>query len=166
MDVHTTATQSYDQTLLARDIMVRRVFTLRTEQDVYEAVDLLLGRDDSGAPVVNDAFELVGVLSEKDCISALMRAFTERLPASTVADAMTREVRTIRPDTDLLTIAHLFKNHAFRRLPVVDGRRLVGQVRRRELLTALASVLREDPHYEAALLYLSAVDVERRVEFE
>lgn len=39
MDVHTTATQPYDQTLRAREIMVRRVFTLRREQDVYEAVD-------------------------------------------------------------------------------------------------------------------------------
>jgi CBS domain-containing protein len=141
----------------ARDIMVKRLITLDEDMDVYRAIDLLLHNRISGAPVVGKRYELIGILSEKDCIGALTRSLVERLPFTRVADAMTREVYTLSEDDDLLSIAHVFTSKPFRRLPVVRGDTLVGQISRRDLLRTMAALLRAHPDYHAASLYLSAL---------
>ena len=147
-----------NKTLTARDIMATSLFTLREDQDVNDAIDGLLERRISGCPVLDANDRLVGVMSEKDCILALVRAFYHKLPSGTVADVMSKQVRSIPPSMDLLSIAQLFLQNHFRRLPVVDGEHLVGQISRRDLLTAISKVLRTNPHHEAATLYLSAID--------
>ena len=77
---------------------------------------------------------------------------------STDASAfMDRKARTIAEDTDLLTIARIFKNTPYRRLPVLRGRRLVGQISRRDVLAATHGLLARAPQPGQALLYLSAV---------
>ncbi len=77
---------------------------------------------------------------------------------STDASAfMDRKARTISEGTDLLAIARIFKSTPYRRLPVLRGRRLVGQISRRDVLTATHSLLVKVPQPGQALLYLSAV---------
>jgi len=77
---------------------------------------------------------------------------------STDASAfMDRKARTIAEDTDLLTIARIFKSTPYRRLPVLRGRRLVGQISRRDVLAATHGLLVKAPQPGQALLYLSAV---------
>ncbi len=142
--------------LQAGDIMIRKLITLREEEDIYDAVSRLLRHKISGAPVVRDGNQLVGILSEKDCIREMVRGFYEQLPALTVGDAMTREVATIERETDLLTIADLFIKNSFRRVPVVDGLELVGQISRSDLLKAITQVLTDRPQHEVGL-YLSAL---------
>ena len=141
----------------AREMMTARLTTVRADMRVLDAVRLLLKHRYSGAPVVDDGYRLVGMLSEKDCIQALLRAVDERLPSSLVADVMTRGVTTVTESTDLLTIAHMFTTQPLRRIPVVreDGV-LVGQISRRDLLEAAVRVWDDSPNREAAVLYLSA----------
>lgn len=77
---------------------------------------------------------------------------------STDASAfMDRKARTISEDTDLLTIARIFKSTPYRRLPVLRGSRLVGQISRRDVLAATHGLLVRAPQPGQALLYLSAV---------
>ena len=58
---------------------------------------------------------------------------------------MTRTPESIAPDTNLLEIVHIFLTKTFRKLPVVDGQgRVVGQVSRRDALTALEQ-MRDNP---------------------
>jgi predicted transcriptional regulator len=141
--------------LLAAQIMRRKLFTLRTEQSVYEAIEVLLSKGISGAPVIDADHNLIGLLSEKDAIQALLTGIYDRLPTPTVGSTMRRKLTTISADTDLLTIAHLFIKHAFRRLPVVDGDKLIGQISRRDLLAAMNGMLKGENPYEAASLFLS-----------
>jgi len=148
--------------LCARDMMIKRVKTVRPETQIADAVKMLLRHGFSGAPVLDASGELVGILSEKDCIQALMRAVVERLPSSQVRDVMTEDVITVTPDTHLLTIAHMFLNKPIRRLPVVENGKLVGQISRRDLLRHAAAVFEDAPSRSAAVLYLSAVDGSRR----
>ncbi|MCE2557162.1 MAG: CBS domain-containing protein [Acidobacteria bacterium] len=70
---------------------------------------------------------------------------------------MDRKARTISEDTDLLTIARIFKSTPYRRLPVLRGRRLAGQISRRDVLAATHGLLVQAPQPGQALLYLSAV---------
>jgi CBS domain-containing protein len=51
-----------------------------------------------------------------------------------VRDIMSTDMTTVSPDTDLYALAHLFVQKRVRRLPVVDGRELLGQVSRRDVL--------------------------------
>ncbi|MBX2799095.1 MAG: CBS domain-containing protein [Myxococcales bacterium] len=141
----------------ARHMMTTRLHTVRSDQPVLDVVKLLLKQRVSGAPVVDDRYHLVGMLSEKDCIQALLRAVSERLPSSQVRDVMSPEPVTVSPDADLLTVSHLFVTRPMRRLPVVSEEGLLlGQISRRDLLQAAVEVWDRAPSREAAVLYLSA----------
>ena len=61
---------------------------LKENMDVYFAIALLLKNKISGAPVINDANKLVGILSEKDCLRVFANGSFHNLPASIVADYM------------------------------------------------------------------------------
>lgn len=140
----------------ARDIMITRVKTVKPDDRVFDAVQLLLKHKVSGAPVVDADGTLVGMLSEKDAIHALMRAVVDRLPSHRVADVMTRKLLTVDEDAHMLTVAHLFLDNPVRRLPVVRQGKLVGQISRRDLLAKAVSIFDDRPNRQAAILYLSA----------
>jgi CBS domain-containing protein len=143
--------------IVARDMMVTRLHTFGPDERVYTVVRKLLKYGVSGAPVVDKDHNLVGILSEQDCIHALLRALHSRLPSATVADAMTSEPITVTADADFLTVAHLFVKTRVRRIPVVAGPKLLGQISRRDLLKAATRVFDKSPDRDAALLYLSAL---------
>ena len=145
------------QTMLARDMMVTGVITASPEMDVCEAMDLLLQHRISGLPVVDDAGNLVGILSEKDCLPVLIDAVYENMPSMKVGKLMTEPKRTIPPDLDFLAIARIFINEHYRRLPVVDGRRLLGQISRCDLLRVASKMLLPESKHQASFLYLSKV---------
>ena len=126
----------------AENIMIREVVVMTPEMDLYEAMRLLLSKRFSGAPVVDEAGVLVGVLSEKDCLRVLAgEVVLEGLPEGRVADYMSRDPVTVSPSTSLFDIVALFLDRHFRRLPVVEkGGRLVGQISRRDVLRAIESI--------------------------
>ncbi|MCB9666349.1 MAG: CBS domain-containing protein [Alphaproteobacteria bacterium] len=145
--------------LIARDLMQTSVRTVRPDDRVYDTVKMLVRKGLSGAPVVDADRRVVGMLSEKDCIKALVHAVVERLPSHLVEHVMSRDVRTVLPETHYLTVAHLFLQHPIRRLPVVDGEgRLVGIIGRSDLLKHAIDVFEAAPSREAAILYLSAFE--------
>ncbi|MBW3541585.1 MAG: CBS domain-containing protein [Planctomycetes bacterium] len=146
-----------NQPVLARDIMVTRLVTLSPDMDAFEAINLLLRHEISGAPVVDAAGNLLGVFSEKDCMSVLVEGAYQQLPSTRVSAFMGSALRTIDEDADLLSIAQIFLNTSYRRLPVVRGARLVGQISRRDVLRAAMKLTERHPDRETALLYLSSL---------
>jgi CBS domain-containing protein len=137
--------------------MTTRLHTARPEQPVAEVVNMLLKQKISGAPVIDSDRRLVGIISEKDCIKALIRAVHHDVPFSLVSDVMSTDVITINEDTHLMTMCHLFLSNPIRRLPVLAGEKLVGQVSRRDVLKRAASLFDRATTRESALLYLSAL---------
>jgi CBS domain-containing protein len=121
----------------ARDFMRKKVFTFSPDEEIRDAVSKLLSHGYSGAPVVDGAGALVGVLSEWDCARVLSEAAYERWPTGTVKEHMTTDVELIAPTTDLFTVLGRFSEGGHRRFPVVEDGRLVGLVTRRDLLGAL-----------------------------
>jgi CBS domain-containing protein len=146
-----------DSHIVARDIMVTRLVTLSPEMKLREAAKLLLKNRISGAPVVNDRGELIGVFSEQDVMSALIDAVYDELPSSEVGKFMSRDVYTIHEDMDLLAIAQIFQSRGFRRLPVVRDQQLVGQISRRDVMAAVIKMLEPTSDRKSATLYLSAL---------
>ena len=142
---------------LAKDIMVTKLVTLSPHMEVFGAISLLLKHEISGAPVVDDDENYLGVLSERCCMSVLVETAYEGLPTAQVVAYMDTSARTITEETDLLTIAQIFQDSHTRRLPVLRGEKLVGQVSRRDVLRAAHELHAIAPDHETALLYLSSL---------
>ena len=132
-----------NEVLNARDIMVTTVVTFQEDADIFEAIDVLIRRGISGGPVVDGDGQLVGILSEKDCLSLLASGTFHELPHTAVGHYMSANVLTVAPERDIYYLASLFLKHVYRRLPVVEGGKLVGIVARRDVLVGIERMRRE-----------------------
>lgn len=141
----------------ARDIMVKRVISLRPEMDVFEACTTLIKNKISGAPVIGSDGTFLGIFSEGCCMNVMIEGSYGQLPTTRVDAYMQTDIETITEDTDLLTIAQIFKSLQARRLAVLREGKLVGQISRRDLLKAIHDQLGVSPNREKQLLYLSSL---------
>ena len=145
---------------LARDIMVTKLVTLSPDMDAFEAIDLLLKYRISGAPVVDQERTYLGVFSERCCMSFLVEGAYQQLPSIQVYAYMDTNAQTIDEERDILSIAQIFLNTHARRLPVLRDGKLVGQISRRDVLSAIHAMSAITNNEDSALLYLSSL-VER-----
>jgi CBS domain-containing protein len=120
----------------AAEFMTRRVLTVFPDMDIGDAVSFLLAHKIAGAPVVghDGSDRLVGILSEGDCLKIVSNGAFYGTPKGSVADFMATNVRTISPTDDVFSIATIFVDKRYRRLPVVEGDKLVGIVSRSDVL--------------------------------
>lgn len=124
-----------------RQYMDTDVPTLSANTDIHEAVAFLLDNHVTGAPVLDDSGHVVGIVTEKDCLRLLTLGTDDGQPVrGTVAEFMTRKPVTVSPDMNVYYVAGLFLHHAFRRLPVVQGRKLVGAITRFDVLRAIRAL--------------------------
>jgi CBS domain-containing protein len=124
-----------------QDVMDPAFPTFNPDVPIRQAVEHLLDWGVSGAPVVTAAGRLVGILSEKDCLRILSEGAKADVPTGTVADYMTRSVKTLPPEMDVYYAAGLFLGSVFRYYPVVHGDVLLGVVGRASVLRALQRAL-------------------------
>jgi CBS domain-containing protein len=120
--------------------MSTELVTFTPETEIIEVIDKMLEHRFSGAPVLNNDKELVGLISEKDCLKILIDSAYHNLPIRkhVVDDYMTPDPITVSVESDILDVANLFLQTGVKRFPVVDDKgKLVGQVSRRDILTAV-----------------------------
>lgn len=141
----------------ARDIMARKLVKLRSDMDVFDAIELLVKHRISGAPVVNAAGHYVGVFSERNCLSMIVSAAYDQLPSTSVGAFMATDNPTIVEQDDVFAIAQVFTKTYARRLPVLREGELVGQVSRRDVLSAVHKAIQGADSPESQLLYLSSL---------
>jgi len=115
----------------ASDAMNREVVCLRPEATVEEAIRILLEREISGAPVVDRAGQLVGIISEFQLLEVL---YSPELKSAALGEFMTRDVLTVGEQALLSDVVSLMIAHRIRRVPVVQDGRVVGLLTRRDLL--------------------------------
>ena len=120
-----------------RDYMATDLILLRPEMEILHAMEVLLEKRVSGAPVVDSDGLLVGVLSKKDCLRAALNAAYYQEWGSPVSGFMSNEIESLDSEMDLVTAAERFLASSFRRFPVLQDGRLVGQISRADVLRAL-----------------------------
>lgn len=127
-----------------REFMTCSLVTLSPQYDVFDAIDHLLSRRISGAPVVDADGNYQGIFSEKTAMRVLVAAIYDQLPGTNVASYMNLDRNRIIDDEDsLLDVAHKFQETPYRRLPILHGEKLAGQVSRRDVLRAEQRVAHE-----------------------
>ncbi len=125
------------QSVKVKDYMTANLTTFSPDMDVMQAVTEFITKRISGAPVVDDHGNLIGMLSERDCVKVALEACYYGEQAGVVSDYMQSTVETIEGEVSILELAQKFVDKPFRRYPVVDGNRLVGQISIRDVLRAL-----------------------------
>ena len=121
----------------ANDYMATELVTFTPDMDIHRAIRLLLERRISGAPVVDERGELIGVLTKKDCLKIAFSASYHQEWGGNVSDFMSRDVQTIEAITDIVEVAERFLNSRFHRFPVTRNGRLVGIISRHDVLRSL-----------------------------
>ncbi len=129
-----------------KEIMTKDVETCTLLDNVYEVAVKMKEYNVGSIPIV-DGEKIVGVITDRDIVT---RCIAEKHPASSKVEViMSKELITIAPDSDAAQAAQLMADKQIRRLPVVEGGRLVGVVSLgdfaiRESLEAQASIALEE----------------------
>jgi len=135
--------------MLVKEIM-KKPITVKENDDLTDVIKLFREKRISGAPVLNDEGELVGIISESDIIKTLtthdedlnlilpspldlielplktaikIEEFKEDLEKALktkVKDVMTKDVMVAKPEMTINDAAKLMVEHKIKRLPVVD----------------------------------------------
>lgn len=126
------------ENIRVEDYMTRTMITFRRDQSVLEVMELLVKNKISGGPVVNDKMELIGIISEGDCIKQISESRYYNMPIENmeVEKYMVTKVETITPDMNLFDAANKFLSLRKRRFPVCKNGKLVGLISQSDVLKA------------------------------
>lgn len=122
-----------------RDCMRRNPLTIKQDANLVEAIEIIFEYKLTGLTVTNDSGQVVGILSELDCIKAVLAAvYNDGDPEhSLVREVMCSEVVTCEPGDSIVEVAQAMLESRQRRRPVIEAGRLVGQVSSSNVLWAL-----------------------------
>jgi len=119
--------------------MRRNPLTIRPDANLVEAIEIIFEYKLTGLTVTDEAGQVVGILSELDCIKAILTAiYNEGDPEhSLVKDVMCTEISSCRPGDSIVEVAQSMLDSRQRRRPVIEDGKLVGQVSSSNVLWAL-----------------------------
>ena len=128
--------------LLVRDIMTKNIVRFNEDQTIHDVMDALIKNRISGGPVVNKNNQLIGIISEGDCMKEISdsRYFNMPILDKSVGYFMTKDVQTLPATMSLFDAASMFHKTGRRRFPVLDNGNLVGQVSRKDIVIAAANL--------------------------
>ena len=120
------------------DYMSRDMIVFHPEESIIKVMESLVKHRVSGAPVVNENRELIGIISEGDCIKQISESRYYNMPMDNinVENYMVKEVETIPSDMNLFDAAKKFLSVRKRRFPVCEEGKLVGIISQKDILKA------------------------------
>lgn len=127
------------------DYMATELVSFTPDEDIIHAMRILLGRHLSGAPVLDDAGNLVGILSQKDCLAVAYHTAYHQDWAGSVEKYMSREVEHIEADINILDAVEKFQHSSYRRFPVLRNGQLIGQISRHDIMRAIDELYLQKP---------------------
>jgi len=124
--------------LKVSDYMTRKLITFKSDQKIEKVIDILIKYKISGGPVVNEKNELIGIISEGDCIKQISESRYYNMPMDNniVEKHMVRNVETIDGEMNIFDAANKFLESKRRRFPIVENGKLVGQISQKDILKA------------------------------
>jgi CBS domain-containing protein len=113
----------------AKDIMTRDIITVSPTMTVKSLAMTLIKNQISGAPVAGKDGKIIGVVSEADIVAK---------KGKDVRAIMSKKIISVSEDTAVEEIAQLMTTHSIKRLPVMNGAKIVGIVSRADIVSAIA----------------------------
>jgi CBS domain-containing protein len=115
--------------MIAKDIMTREIITVSPNMSVKTLAMTLIKNQISGAPVAGKDGKIVGIVSEADIVAK---------KGKDVKAIMSKKVISVGEDTTVEELAQLMTTHVIKRLPVMNGGKIVGIVSRADIVSAIA----------------------------
>ena len=125
--------------ILVSDYMTKKLITFKPSDSLDHVINLLIKNKISGGPVVNDKNELIGIISEGDCMKHISDSKYYNMPMdsdNTVEKNMALEVETIDKNMNIFDAATKFISSKRRRFPIVENGKLIGQISQQDILKA------------------------------
>jgi CBS domain-containing protein len=125
--------------ILVSDYMTKKLITFKPSDSLDHVINLLIKNKISGGPVVNDKNELIGIISEGDCMKHISDSKYYNMPMdsdNTVEKNMALEVETIDKNMNIFDAATKFISSKIRRFPIVENGKLIGQISQKDILKA------------------------------
>ena len=134
-----TAKKGYEP---VTNYMAKDLVTFKPDDEIGDVIAKLNDHQISGAPVLNERNELIGIISEQDCLRVVLDSVYHNQPVSKhlVKDYMQKDIISVSYDADVVDVANMFLKHRFRRFPVVKDGILKGQVSKRDILRAALKI--------------------------
>ena len=146
----------------ASEFMTKDVITLSSDKTVEEAAKVMLEKDISALPIVDSEFNLIGIITESDfvgkeaniphALASIKRLLGQIFYFDNVETIflnaklmplekiMTKSPKTVQPDFTLTDIVNMMIRFNLKRIPVVDNKKLVGIITRRDILKAFTII--------------------------
>lgn len=118
--------------------MNRNAAIVKCGTSLSDVIQLFIKHSINSAPVVNDANEVIGLVSESDSLQALLSGSYYCDKPTRVNDVMTKAVTTISPQASIVDIAIRMTQENFSAYPVTENNILVGMLSRQDILQVLA----------------------------
>jgi CBS domain-containing protein len=115
--------------MIAKEIMTRDIITVAPDLTVRKLAMTLVKNQISGAPVAGKNGKILGIVSEADIVAK---------KGKDVKAIMSKKVISVVEDTPVEEIAQLMTKHKIKRLPVMNGGKVVGIVSRADIVSAIA----------------------------
>ncbi|WP_431166690.1 CBS domain-containing protein [Tenacibaculum halocynthiae] len=125
--------------ILVSDYMTTTIISFKESEPIENVIQTLIENKISGGPVVNENNELIGIISEGDCMKQISESRYYNLPMdknNTVGKAMIKEVETIDGNMNVFDAVNKFLESKRRRFPIVENGKLVGQISQKDILKA------------------------------
>ena len=146
--------------LKAKDVMTKEVITVRRHTTIKELALLFSQKGISSVPVVDDAGDLVGIVSESDLVEqdknlhipTVVSIFDwviylesdkrfekelQKMTGQTVGDIYSEQVFSVGPEATVSEVADIMSRERVHAVPVVDGKRIIGVVGRIDLIRTM-----------------------------
>lgn len=121
-----------------RDYILPNPLKVNPGDNILDAMKVIIDNKVSGVCVVDGDNNLVGVLSELDCLGAVLDATYNRSGIGQVRDHMASDNLVVaHPNEDIVDVAQDMLRKNKRRRPVVENGKLIGQITCRQLLSAV-----------------------------
>lgn len=115
----------------ARDIMHTGAQCIRADQTLAEAAVLMRDMNVGALPICGDDQKLKGIITDRDIV---LRCIAEgRDPSSMMAMDLAGHLHCVRADDSMDDVLRKMEQHQIRRIPVIDGERLVGMISEADL---------------------------------
>lgn len=116
------------------------LITFKPDTEISEVLASLLKNRITGAPVLNDKNQVVGLIDDKDCLKVLIAGAYYNHPVNkdTASTYMSNVMKSISSHDNIVDVANMFLETKYKRLLVMDDDgKLIGQISRRDVLRAI-----------------------------
>ena len=128
--------------ITVKDIMSTDFAKVSTDMPVVEASMELIKKEVLGGPVVDNNNQLLGWISEKECLQVITKVVYHNERVATVNDIMQVDVLTVAEDQSVLSLAEKMNSAQPKNYPVVDhSNKVIGVITRRRVLESMLGLI-------------------------